>query len=350
MNIYKYIVDKYNHDYDTSLTICEDVQFRLPRIDCDNNIITVNRSTVLQLVLYYYSTPDMCHLYRLIYGLYEYGYYDECQELLEVFENSFDSSRDELEHYVLTDPQWITTQMLFIILHELAHYSMHRDNEFLKLQLDLCKTKLKTQDFLIGNQLIKLLYKPYIRKYISDEMILEEFGADLFAFNYLSSAIFDVGCHESLNAILCATSMGSVFFLEYISRIERLYFNPPSSNNFKRMYNNYKREWEYSVQNRIRVLLMDKTIREFWKTYPVGDSYCLYNSLLAPIVERCNQSINVDLHRFVTPYYRLLRVGGKVNFDFETKNKIDERIKRFDTHMLSLLNKALKEHNCEYCV
>ena len=351
MNICEYIVNKYNSEHKTSLSLKEVSRFQLPRIEAENDVISISRCTPVQLILYSYGNPYLFHLYRLLYALLEHRYYDVCIELYPIFIKEFNVTKHSIDHCLSQNPEWIITHLSFITLHELAHYNMSYDMTYKQEQLAICKKQLKSKSFLRGNNyFVKLFYRINLHKITKQDEWLEEFAADRIAFNELLSIIFQKDYNTTRNAIICASCIGSAYFLEYAARIERLYLNPTNSNNFKRIYNNIQREFRHSIYGRTRILLLDNYIRNFWEVYPINDKQNLYRSLLLPVVENFNEKINVQLHTFVTPYHKVLRAGGNVDFSIEKKIDIEQKMYKFNNSLLETLNKSISKKGLIYSV
>ena len=180
------------------------------------------------------------------------------------------------------------------------------------------------------------------RRIAQDNVILEEYAADALAYSQLASFI-NQKTNDYGVAVICAICMTSVYFLEYASRIERLYSVLHIEYKNIRMIKNMRREWSGSVEQRMRVLLMDQKVLELLHEHPISDkAYELYNVLVETIVATFNENINTQLCLSLEPYYQAL-INGEISLNDKNKDKLEKDISTFNQNIIELLNTALQE-------
>ena len=180
------------------------------------------------------------------------------------------------------------------------------------------------------------------RRIAQNDTILEEYTADALAYSQLASFI-NQKTNDYGVAVICAICMTSIYFLEYASRIERLYSVLHIEYKNIRMIKNMRREWSGSVEQRMRVLLMDQKVLELLHEHPISDkAYELYNVLVETIVATFNENTNTQLCLSLEPYYQAL-INGEISLNDKNKDKLVKYISKFNQNIIELLNTALQE-------
>ena len=109
------------------------------------------------------------------------------------------------------------------------------------------------------------------------------------------------------------------------------------------MIKNMRREWSGSVEQRMRVLLMDQKVLELLHEHPISDkAYELYNVLVETIVATFNENTNTQLCLSLEPYYQAL-INGEISLNDKNKDKLGKYISKFNQNIIELLNTALQE-------
>ena len=346
MNFFESIVFEYNKEFGCSLKITENTisEFYLPHINNIKKVVYIdNKTTILQL-LYFYGSPKLFHIYRLIYGLYSYRYYDECNELLPKLEQIFKSNKKRIENLKEQELYGIISQLKYIVLHELAHFTFYNNLEYKQRLVNYCKQQLQRPELLVCiSDDMKPLYHLSLDSILADEILLEEFAADLSAFHNMIISLEFMNFESSKNVIICASSISSIYFIEYVSRIERLYFNAPNYNNeIERFNDKIQNEIKGSFDARLRILMVDLLIRDLWEKHPITKKeQKLYTSLVAPVVGTLNENINLDLLNFISPYYEIFKGGGSIDVNHDKKKQVEYRMGLFNVNVINLLNSSL---------
>lgn len=342
IDIYKYTKDKYNKEFGTSISIDDSQRlFTLPYISPDEEILTIDKKLTIYAVLYVFGTPSLFQQYRLFYALLESHLYKEANSVLNSFSNEYEQHKAQVENLIKRNPEWIVHLINFVLNHELSHLYLHDHQEYKEEMISYYKQRVL--DYHVENieETIQNMYDIEKRRIAQDDSILEEYTADTLAYSQLASFI-NQKTNDYGVAVICAICMTSVYFLEYASRIERLYSVLHIEYKNIRMIKNMGREWAGSVEQRMRVLLMDQNVLELLHEHPISDkAYELYNVLVETIVATFNENTNTQLCLSLEPYYQAL-INGEISLNGK-KDKLEKDISTFNQNVIKLLNTALQE-------
>lgn len=343
IDIYKYAKDKYNKEFGTSISLDDSQRlFTLPYISPDEEILAVDKKLTIYAVLYVFGTPSLFQQYRLFYALLESHLYKEANSVLNSFNNEYEQHKAQVEDLIKRNPEWIVHLINFVLNHELSHLYLH-DNQKSKEEM-ISYYKQRVLDYHVENieESIQNMYDIEKHRIAQDNVILEEYAADALAYSQLASFI-NQKTNDYGVAVICAICMTSVYFLEYASRIERLYSVLHVEYKNIRMIKNMRREWSGSVEQRMRVLLMDQKVLELLHEHPISDkAYELYNVLVETIVATFNENTNTQLYLSLEPYYQAL-INGEISLNDKNKDKLEKDISTFNQNIIELLNTALQE-------
>lgn len=343
IDVYEHAKDKYNKEFGTSISLDDSQRlFTLPYISPDEEILTVDKKLTIYAVLYVFGTPSLFQQYRLFYALLESHLYKEANSVLNSFNNEYKQHKAQVEDLIKRNPEWIVHLINFVLNHELSHLYLH-DNQESKEEM-ISYYKQRVLDYHVENieESIQNMYDIEKRRIAQDDTILEEYTADALAYSQLASFI-NQKTNDYGVAVICAICMTSIYFLEYASRIERLYSVLHIEYKNIRMIKNMRREWSGSVEQRMRVLLMDQKVLELLHEHPISDkAYELYNVLVETIVATFNENTNTQLCLSLEPYYQAL-INGEISLNAKNKDKLVKYISKFNQNIIELLNTALQE-------
>lgn len=345
IDIYEYVTDEYNKEFGTSIALESSLQlFVLPNISSDGSRLTIDRKLTIYIVLYVFGTPSLFQKYRLIYALLESHLYNEVNSLLLSFKLEYEKYKAQIEDLINKNPEWIVHLINFILKHELSHLYFLDDIDFKEKMIFAIKQRLQDFHFLDKEMPISNIYDIEKCNIVNNNAILEEYAADTLAFSQLASIVNQETTHNEL-AIICAICMTSVIFLEYASRIERLYTVSHIEDKKKRILNNIHRELSNSIRQELRVLLMDQNINNLLNEHSISDkAYALFNILVGTVYEKFNENLNEQLHLSLEPYYQAL-VNSEISLDNKNKHRMEKDISIFNQEIIELLNVALQKKN-----
>lgn len=307
IDIYEYAKDKYNKEFGTSISLDDSQRlFTLPYISPNEEILTIDKKLTIYAILYAFGTPRLFQQYRLFYALLESHLYKEANSVLDSFNHEYEQHKSQVEDLINRNPEWIVHLVNFVLNHELSHMYLHDNQEFKEEIISFCMQMVQGYHPENIDVSMQNMYDIEKQRIVQNNDILEEYAADILAYSQLASFI-NQKTNDCEVAVICAICMASVYFLEYSSRIERLYSVLHIEDKRKRMIKNMRREWFGSVRQRMRVLLMDQKVLELLHEHPISDkAYELYNVLVETIVATFNENINTQLCLSLEPYYQAL--------------------------------------------
>lgn len=335
-NIVKLLIDKYNQELKDTLSLQSmQEELHFPYIDTENKEVYVNNRTAIYIILYFFGSPELFNLYRLIYALYECQQYDKGLEVYEMFQEKYSQQEDSIMNLIDIDSQWVISQFMFIMYHELAHYSF-ASNEVYKEQYYMnCENNYKKHAGIIR----------IFNKRLS-EKLKEEISADAFAFNQFEPFIEMYKSDPMYIAVTCASAMGCVYFLEYTNRVNQLFYP-----NVNRDFFDRTKDFTQNVFNaQLRIKMIDVLIRDVFEQYSLSeDAKKIYRGLILPRVKQYNEGLNTDLYKYIQPYHRILSKGGSLDdSDQILGNSLREKLDSIENELIEILNTALKKHDSPY--
>ena len=117
------MIDKYNVEFEATLSMKSlKNKFYMPHINTDDGYVYADEKTAVYIMLYFFGTPELFNLYRLVYALFEYQQFEKGLEVYDIFMTKYSQQQDNIEHLINTDPEWVISQFMFIMNHELAHH------------------------------------------------------------------------------------------------------------------------------------------------------------------------------------------------------------------------------------
>lgn len=332
--IIRTMIDKYNVEFEATLSMKSlKNKFYMPHINTDDGYVYADEKTAVYIMLYFFGTPELFNLYRLVYALFEYQQFEKGLEVYDIFMTKYSQQQDNIEHLINTDPEWVISQFMFIMNHELAHHffsqNLAHKELYFENERNICEDIIKEH---------------CINKSITQDFI-EEISADAFAF-YQFIPLMEMCQYEPmLSAATCASSLGSIYFLEYANRINEL-CTPNANNSYQNRINEFVNA---TIDVRLRVLMIDYLIKNIFDEYPLSDdAKMLYNTLLQSRVELYNECVNEEITNLIQPYYETLLKGGILNNNIFAKKLLHQKITSIETRLIKSLNSALRCHNQPY--
>lgn len=334
-NIIKLLIDKYNQEFKETLSLQSmQEKFSLPSIKTKSKEIYADNRTAVYIILYFFGSPELFNLYRLMYALYECQQYDKGLEVYEKFLEKYSQQKDSIVNLINIDPEWVISQFMFIMYHELAHYTFASNEVYKELYYINCERNYKKEACIIR----------IFNKRLSEEL-KEEISADAFAFNQFESFIEMCKSDSMSIAVTCASAMGCVYFLEYANRVNEL-LNPNVNGDF---FNRTKDFTKNVLNAQLRIKMIDILIRGVFEQYSLSkDAKKLYKELVLPRVKQYNEGVNTDLYKYIQPYHRILLEGGSLDSDQILGNRLREKLDSIENELIEILNTALRKHDSPY--
>lgn len=349
-------VDKYNSEHNENIRIIPlpENGFNVPYINMDN--IHIDRGNVILNAFYHFGTPSLFIYYRLLRGLVDNNSPDDALMVLDLLKQEFRSYKSRFDHLLSKNPEWIPAQIMVIIVHEIAHHVFKRDVEIYDALIREAKTFLKDRPFnmawdykpkLSGSystinfkdiqEVAPELFDIVIEDDMQNMQFLEELAADKFVFNHFSNALAGCGINQ---AIACTSALiGSCsFFLEYINRVNKLFFPVIVENKQERIKLNMVETITESINSRIRAIYQDYYINNYFEEESIDkESRELYSTLVGVPLIDFNESLDTDLMKSLQPFQDILNEGCQIEFDMNKMNMVLREIEDFEKNILKLI-------------
>lgn len=321
----------------------------LPYIEKDSGILHFDKSCPILLAIYFFGTPSLFHKYCVARKLFDYGYYDEAYKLTTEVHKEYIDDFASFSGLLSCNPEWIECQVAIIVSHEIGHHLYTNDCQF---KNNIRKSVLNhINNFEKENKsynplkiLYNLFYKKKLKELACDETFVEELGADTFAFNRICdmfSAIeaeLDSANKELMYSSISAALSGSRYFGEYVSIVERIYFNPPNTDERKRLCNNFKNQAKKTVDDIVKTSYLENIVLNNLGRNTKNNASQIYRQLIYPRVRKFNQSMNREVCQSLQRYMKFLKEGAIVEYDEYSYNKCKQCLINFENTIYEFIN------------
>ncbi len=335
-------IDKYNEEYHEKISLEKEsfLDDHFLHIDLSNNTIHFNKNIFVYLTFFYFGSPKLSHLYMLEKKLLSSGYNVESKIVFEMLIEELNDRQDRIKEFLTINPQWITFQTLFAVMHELGHHytSKHSDdNEIINMLLPSLIKAIDYEDNTIVHDEIRIYFKEVIDGLCNDRHFLNELKADYFAIEHLVGPTLLCGLDFELANIL-ASIFGHSTYIEYTMKIDSMLLFPHDYSKEERISN----FTEKSLKCRVRLLVMAQIISMFLENLtPNKEAMSLYYNLIRePYYAHCND-FDEDFIKRIDPYHECLRKGFNDSNTLLSDSTIEKDLMYIESEILKLITKNL---------
>lgn len=325
----------------------------LPSIErCDDctQILQFDKSCIVLLAFYFFGTPSLFHKYCVARKLVDYGYCNETNNLLYIIKNEFTEYIDSFIGLLSCNPEWLEMEVGIMITHEFGHYLYANNEEF------YTQIKNNVFDYITNFEKLEKTFNPIkvllnsfnkhmLKRMSKDSNIVEELAADTFAFNHLCDICSYIGDNVKSTYVqtyiypsIMAAISGSRFFSEYVSIVNRIYFNPPNANEKQRLINNSWNQFKRTIEDNVRTSYIEQIVKTKIKKNGKINIRKFYQMLIYPRVRRFNLSLNKDVCSYLQPYMSILKHGGKITCNNEEYDSCLAHLNEFEDRVCSLIS------------
>lgn len=335
-------IDKYNEEYNEKISLEKEsfLEDYFLHIDLSSNVIHFNQNIFVYLTFFYFGSPKLSHLYMLEKQLLSSGYNEEGKIVFDMLIEELKDKQDRIKEFLFINPQWITFQTLFAVMHELGHHhtSKHNDeNEIVNKLLPSLIQTIDLEENLIDHDEIRLCLKDVTDGLCNDTHFLNELKADYFAIEHLVGPSLLCGLDLELANIL-ASIFGHSTYIEYTMKIDSMFLFPHDYSKEERISD----FTEKTLKCRVRLLVMAQIISIFLENLaPNKEAMSLYYNLIRePYYSHCND-FDEDFLKIINPYHECLRKGfNDSNMRLSNYNTEQDLI-NIESEILDLITKNL---------
>lgn len=335
-------IDKYNEEYHEKISLEQEsfLEDHFLHIDLSDNIIYFNQNTFVYLTFFYFGSPKLSHLYMLEKKLVSSGYNEEGKIVFDMLIEELKNEQDRIKEFLIINPQWITFQTLFAVMHELGHHhtSKHNDdNEIVNMLLHSLIKAIDLEGNLIDNDEIRPYLKDVTDGLCNDTHFLNELKADYFAIEHLVGPALLCGLDLELANIL-ASILGHSTYIEYTMKIDSMLLFPHDYSKEERILD----FTEKTLKCRVRLLVIVQIISTFLENLTSNkEAMSLYYNLIKePYYAHCND-FDEDFLKRIDPYHECLRNGFNNSNTLLSDSTIEQDLMDIESEILKLITKNL---------
>lgn len=335
-------IDKYNEEYHEKVSLEKEsfLEDYFLHIDLTNNIIHLNKNIFVYLTFFYFGSPKLSHLYILEKKLLSSGYIEEGKKVFNMLIEELNDKHDRIKKFLNINPQWITSQTLFAVMHELGHHYASKhidDNEIINMLIPSLIQAINFEDNLLVDDEIRIDLKDMFDDLCNDMYFLNELKADYFAIEHLVGPVLLDGLDFELATIL-ASIFGHSTYIEYTMKNDSMLLFPHYYSKEERISS----FTEKSLKCRVRLLVMAQIISIFLENITSNkEAMTLYDNLIRePYYSHCND-FDEDFLKKIDPYHECLRKGYNASYTPHSNSSIEQELTNMESGILNLITKNL---------
>lgn len=342
LGIVEKCIEKYNDEYHEKVALEKQsyLEEHFLHIDISNNIIHINQNIFVYLTFFYFGSPQLSHLYMLEKKLLSSGYNKEADIVFGMFSKELNDKQDRIQKFLTINPQWVTTQTLFAVMHELGHHYTNKHNDEDEIINVLIPSLIQAIDF--GDNIIFHDEKGICLKKLIDDLcnephFLNELKADFFAIKHLAGSALHLGSDLELATIL-ASIFGHSSYIEYTMKVNSMLVYPLDYSKEQRLLESI----EGSLKSRIRLLVIAQLISKFLENISSNtEAMALYNNLISkPYYSHCNDFEEEFLIK-IDYFHECLRNGFNKSNTQLPNFTVEQNLMDIESGILQLITQQL---------